>query len=53
MRFIFRVAVGAVKPFPTCDFFSICRITWLPMEEEGALQHGDLMETWALRICLL
>jgi hypothetical protein len=50
VAFLFGVAFGAVKPFFTWDFV---RILTLGTREPGDLQQGDLIETCALRMCLL
>lgn len=48
--FLFAVAFGAVEPFPTCV---VMLVRDVELRERGGAQHGDRMETWALRMCLL
>jgi hypothetical protein len=46
----FTMAVGTVKPFAT---YILSKPNLFSVEVGYALQQGDLIETCALRICLL
>ena len=50
MAFLFCVAFSAVKPFSTLN--SVRKAIILEREQKD-VQHGDLIETCALRMCLL